>query len=275
MGAVQMPKAPKMPTGVKAPKAPKLDPKSAGKAGDQVKKSFSKKKLLLILLPILLLVLAAVAYLIFLRMQPPGPSETMQKAIDAAFLGDADSFKEYFTEESRLELESAWSGADLGAGATRGSWSRMMAGILTPDELKPRIVKEDVAEDGETATVELDIDGTRRVIEFVKVDDQWLINVTLDVEASLKFTPADDITDEMAEELAMSDPESEMWWEEREAAKAAKKKEAEGGCLGCVVVSSTGDGGLPLEQTLAGLAALTVLGLARRRGQQRREGTSS
>ena len=149
MGAMKMPKA-KAP---KAPKAPKVDPKKAGKkvgkkAAGKLKRKINVKKILLIVIPLLLLAIGALLVWLFM-FNGPVPSAVVQKAINAAFIGDDDKFKEFFTDESREALESAWSGADFGAGSHRGSWHRMMAGLLTADEMKSKIVEEAVGEGAE------------------------------------------------------------------------------------------------------------------------------
>lgn len=226
----------------KAPKAPKVDPKKAGKkAGDKAKKKASKKakaegkrklkKILLIVLPILLL--AIVGLLVYLFMfSGPVPSETMQKAIDAAFIEDEEKFKEQFTPESVENLEDSWASAEFGVG--RGSWQKMMRGILTQDELKPKIVGEEISEDGNTAKVFVDIDGVERTIHFEKIDEEWKINVNIEIDPAKLVLPEEDFSEEAIEEFAMQDPESELWWEEREAEEEAKENEEEGGCF-CAV----------------------------------------
>jgi MYXO-CTERM domain-containing protein len=109
----------------------------------------------------------------------------------------------------------------------------MMKGILTEDGLKPKILEEAV--EGEKATVQVDIDGTKRSIELVMVDDTWLIDVNQGVNPNL-IIPPEELDEAVADEFEVGEPENEMWWEEREAAKA-KEAEKKKGCLGCSISS--------------------------------------
>src|SRR5690606_1806170 len=154
-------------------------------------------------------------------------------------------FKATFTPDSVEALESAWSGAEFGVGTTRGSWGNMMRGILTEDELKAKITGEEIAEDGETAKVFIDVDGVERTIHMKKIDEEWFINVNLEIDPNSFVLPDDEgISQDELDEMALSDPESEMWWEDREAAEAAKKAEEEGGCF-CSVRADTPSGPSP------------------------------
>jgi len=253
----------KMPKAPKAPKAKKVDAKKAG--GKAAKKGGKKllKKVLIILIPLLILAIVGLVLWLFVFDSGPGPKPTVEEAIDAAFIGDEEKFKSLFTEDSVEALESAWSGADIGAGATRGSWHRMMRGILTEDELKPKIVEQSVSEDGETGEVVLDIDGVKRTIHLVKVDEEWKIDVNLGIDPTLIRLPEEMMTDEIADAFEMSDPESEMWWEEREAAKEEEEAAEEGGCLGCAL--SAPSRGLPRGTPLVLMVGLALFASLRRR----------
>lgn len=268
MAAPKAPKAPKMP---KKPKAPKVDAKKAGgklakKAGAQRKKLI--KKLLIVLIALVVLGIIALIYWLTLGSMPT-PTETVDKAISAALIEDDEVFRTLFTPDSVDALESAWSGADFGSGNQRGSWNVMMRGILTEDGLKPKVVEEKLGEDGKTAEVLVDIDGVKRTIhlDLVEVEDEehWLINVNLGIDPNLIVLPEEQMTEAMVEEFEFADPENEMWWEDREAAKAAEEAKKKGGCLGCVVAPASEPLSLPFGAAFFGFGLLWLGLRARRR----------
>ncbi len=260
-------KAPRMPKGPKAPKTPdakKMGDKASKKASGEVKKARKKliKKLIFIAVALLLVGIALLIVWI-VKGGGPAPSRTVQQAIDLAFLEDQDRFKTLFTDDSVEALESAWSGSDIGAGVSRGSWRRMMRGILTKDELKPKIVGERVAKDGESAEVDIDLDGVQRTIHLRKVEKEWRINVNLGINPNEIIIPMENLPEEIVEEFRLADPENEMWWEEREAAKAAQAEKK--GCLGCAITASQGPVDPLALVALMALAAMALLRGARRR----------
>ena len=215
---------------------PKRKPKPRPKLRLRPARKRIIKRILFIVIPLLIIaVIALLVYLFFIKL--PSPAIPVQNAINAAFMEDEEAFKENFTPESIAALESAWSGADFGVGATRGSWAKMMRGILTKDELKPKVVSEKIAEDGQSAEVILDIDGVERTINLVMIDDRWLIDVNQGIDPNIVVLAGEDIPEEVAQEMATSDPENELWWEEREAAGAEAEKK--GGCLGCSLTSDS------------------------------------
>ena len=145
----------------------------------------------------------------------------------------------------------------------------MMKGILTADGLKPKVLEEKVAEDGKTAEVIVDIDDVKRTIHLAFVgeedEERWLINVNLGIDPNLIVLPEEQMTEAMVEEFEFSDPENEMWWEDREAQKAAAEEaKKKGGCLGCVVAPAREPLSLPFGAAFV-LAGLLWCGLRARR----------
>lgn len=260
-------KPPKMPKGPKAPKIPGGGkPPKLGKLGGDAKKKFNKKKLLKILIPLLLLAAVGVVLLI-LFVFVPQPEDTVQATIDAAFLEDEDAFKAQFTPDSVDTLETSWKGVDIGSGQKRGSWDHMMEDILTKDGSKPVILEDETKKDDEKAIVLVEIDGKRRAIHLVKVEDHeppWLIDllVPINIEQATEIAELDPEVLEESGEDPVAD--NEMWWEEREAAEG----EDGGGmfsCIGCTLVDAPESRQRPIDGLLMLMLVSGAVLLRRRR----------
>ena len=254
----------------KAPKAPKLKKVDPGKAKGAAKKKVlgALKKIFNIkVLIIVLIIVAVILITLMLTIWAPGPKDTVEEAIEAAFETDADLFKTHFTEESVARLELIWGTADGAAAPTiirDGSWKEMMRDTLTMSRSRPEIIGEKV--DGEHAEVYIDQDGTRRVVHLVLVEDDWRIHVPKAMlnQAMPPLNDGEEIPEEIEEKIKENAPPNPnaLWWEGREA---AEKEKAKKGCLGCTVAPAEGRG-LPGD-TLVWIVALALLLLARARAQ--------